>query len=198
MLYVPKHFSGTAEDARALIKAHPFATLMTAASGAPYITHLPLLIEDDALIGHLARANPHWQQFGGGDTVAVFHGPHAFISRGWYPDAANNVPTWNFATVHVTGRPELLDAAGTRAAVEKLEARYEPPTLPPIVEAKKAGLINGIVGFRLSMAKIDVKMKFSQNKSRAEIEALIRGLQAAGDEGSIRSGALMNILGPKP
>ena len=186
-LYVPRHFAGTDADARALIEAHPFATLVTAAAGAPYVTHLPLLVEGDALIGHMARANPHWQQFGLGDTVAVFHGPHAFISRGWYPDAANNVPTWNFATAHVTGRPELLDAAATRAAVEKLEARYEPPSLPPIVEAKKAGLINGIVGFRLPMAKIEVKLKFSQNKAAAEVQSLIAGLKAAGDAGSLET-----------
>jgi transcriptional regulator len=190
-LYIPKHFTGTATDARALIDSHPFATLMTAAAGTPHVTHLPLFVENDALVGHMARANPHWQHFGAGDTVAVFHGPHAFISRGWYADAANNVPTWNFATAHVTGRPELLDAAATRAAVEKLEARYESPSLPRIVEAKMGGLIGGIVGFRLPMSKVEVKLKFSQNKSQPEIESLVAGLKAAGDPDSLKTAEQM-------
>ena len=194
MLYIPKYFIGTAADARALIEAHPFATLMTAAAGVPYVTHLPLLLEGDVLVGHMARANPHWQQFGAGDTVAVFHGPHAFVSRGGYADAANNVPTWNFATVHVTGRPELLDAAATRAAVEKLEARFEPPSLPRIAESKMGALIGGIVGFRLPLAKFEVKLKFSQNKSQAEIAGLVAGLKAAGE---FEVAALMDSLSPR-
>lgn len=176
-LYIPKYFEGTAADTRAVIEGYPFATLITQAPGGPFITHLPLLLDGDVLIGHLARANPHWRAFPKGETVAVFQGPHAFVSRGWYPDAANNVPTWNFAAVHVTGTPELCEG---RPALEQLEARFESPALPKIAEEKMAGLVNGIVAFRLPMTRVDVKLKFSQNKTKAELDSLVAGLRATG------------------
>lgn len=176
-LYIPKYFQGSAADARAVIEGYPFATLITAATGGPFITHLPLILEGDSLLGHLARANPHWRAFPQGETVAVFQGPHAFVSRSWYPDAVNNVPTWNFAAVHVGGTPALCDG---RTALETLEARFESPTLPGIAEGKMAGLVNGIVAFRLPMTRVEVKLKFSQNKTRAELESLVAGLRATG------------------
>jgi transcriptional regulator len=182
-VYVPKAFAGSDADARRLIQAHPFATLITTARGRPHITHLPLLLDGDtALLGHMARANAHWRTFEDGRTVAVFHGPHAFVSRGWYPDPANNVPTWNFATVHASGTPELCDV---RLAVEQLAARFEPPALPAIAEEKMTRLLEAVVAFRLPIARLEVKFKFSQNKTPAEIAGVIAGLRAAGDHDSL-------------
>jgi transcriptional regulator len=180
-IYIPRHFVGDDATARQLIADHPFAILVTAGAGGVRVTHLPLLLDDDgnALVGHIARPNSHWQAFAQGETVAVFQGPHAFVSRGWYRDPADNVPTWNYATVHVTGHPAILDAAGTRAAVERLSARFEDPALPPVHERKMDGLLNGIVAFRLPVEKLEVKFKMSQNKP-AEVAGVIAGLKATG------------------
>ena len=182
-IYIPSHFAGDEATGRGLIAGHPFATLITTAAEGPQITHLPLLLDESgtALIGHVARPNPHWRAFGQGETVAIFHGPHAFVSRGWYENPADNVPTWNYATVHVTGRPVLADAAGTRAAVERLAARFEPPELAPIAEVKLERLLQGIVAFRIPIARLEVKFKMSQNKPAADRAGVIRGLRAGGE-----------------
>lgn len=180
-VYIPRHFIGDDATARRLIADHPFAILVTGGASGVHVTHLPLLLDDDgaALTGHMARPNPHWQAFAAGTTVAVFQGPHAFVSRGWYRDPADNVPTWNYATVHVTGRPRLCDEAATRDAVERLSARFEDPALPPVIEKKMGGLLRGIVAFRLPIEKLEVKLKMSQNKP-AEVAGVIAGLKATG------------------
>jgi transcriptional regulator len=180
-VYIPRHFVGDEATARQLIADHPFAILVTAGSGGAHITHLPLLLDDagTALVGHVARPNPHWHAFAQGETVAVFQGPHAFVSRGWYRDPADNVPTWNYAAVHATGRPRLCDEPATRAAVERLSARFEDPELPPVLEQKMGGLLKGIVAFHLPIERLEVKFKMSQNKPH-EIAGVIAGLKATG------------------
>jgi transcriptional regulator len=180
-VYTPRHFEGDDATARKLIADHPFAILVTGSAAGVHVTHLPLLLDDGGtgLVGHVARVNPHWQAFVDGHTVAIFQGPHAFVSRGWYRDPGDNVPTWNYATVHVSGRPVLADAAEARAAVERLAARFEPPTLPAISEAKMGGLLKGIVAFHLPIGKLEVKFKMSQNKP-AEVAGVIEGLKATG------------------
>jgi transcriptional regulator len=183
-LYVPPHFAGDAAAARRLIADHPFATLVTAAASGIVVTHLPLLLEDDggSLLGHVAAPNPHARVLADADSVAIFHGPHAFVSRGWYASPADNVPTWNFAAVHVTGRARLLDAAGRRRAVERLSARFEPPALPPITAAHFERLLGGIVAFSLPLSRVEAKFKMSQNKAEADRAGVIAGLRAAGGE----------------
>ena len=180
-MYIPRHFVGDEATARQLIADHPFAILATAGGAGLHVTHLPLLLDDDgrALLGHMARPNPHWQAFALGETVAVFQGPHAFVSRGWYRDPADNVPTWNYAAVHVTGRPKLCDEAQSRDAVERLSARFESPALPGVLEKKMGGLLKGIAAFHLPIEKLEVKFKMSQNKP-AEIDGVIAGLEATG------------------
>lgn len=180
-IYIPRHFVGDDATGRQLIADHPFATLVTGGAAGVHVTHLPLLLDDDgmALIGHVARPNPHWQAFAGGRTVAIFHGPHAFVSRAWYANPADNVPTWNYAAVHVTGTPQLVDAAATRAAVERLSARFEGTALPAVAEEKLGRLLQGIVAFRLPVERLEVKLKMSQNKP-AERAGVIAGLRATG------------------
>src|SRR3546814_11682458 len=87
----------------------PFATLVTTFEGAPFATHLPLLHEAEGgphgrIVGHMARQNPQWRGFAdGGEALIVFHGPHAYVSPTWY-ERQPAVPTWNYPTVHASGR----------------------------------------------------------------------------------------------
>ena len=184
-IYIPRHFIGDEATARRLIARYPFATLVTSAVAGPHITHLPLLLDEmgEKLIGHVARPNPHWQAFASGQTVAVFHGPHAFVSRGWYREPADNVPTWNYATVHVSGTPRLVGPEDTRAAVERLTARFESPNLQPVAEPRLAGLLKGIVAFHLPVERFEIKFKMSQNKpdERARVIAALRAAGGADD-----------------
>jgi transcriptional regulator len=198
-VYIPRHFTGDDATARKLIADFPFAILVTGGAAGVHVTHLPLLLDDAgaALVGHVARPNPHWQAFEEGETVAVFQGPHAFVSRGWYRDPADNVPTWNYATVHVTGRPRLCDAAATRAAVERLSARFEDPALAPVLEGKMGGLLKGIVAFELPIERLEAKFKMSQNKP-AEIAGVIANLKATGRPDELATAAWMESHVPSP
>lgn len=181
-IYTPRHFnSDSRDDALALIAAWPFATLITTADGAPHITHLPLLLEGEHLTGHMARANPHWQAFAGGHTVAVFHGPHAYISPSWYVVPEKEVPTWNYATVHVHGQPVLIDdAAAKLAVVDATTAAFENPANPwqrKVEGVRLEAMLNSIVAFRIPLTRLEAKFKMNQNKTpqdRAQVIARLR------------------------
>src|SRR5579875_129699 len=109
VVYIPRSFLMSEQDAVQFVAEHPFAVLFsTTRDGEPLATHLPLVRRDDGrLVGHLARANPHWRHLDGARVLAVFLGPHAYISPEWY-GAMPNVPTWNYVTVHATGTCRLL------------------------------------------------------------------------------------------
>jgi transcriptional regulator len=180
-MYIPSHFKGDQATARQLIKAHPFATLVTSIAGAePLITYLPMLLEDDALLGHIARANPHWQRFADGYTVALFHGPHAYVSPHWYEKPTEQVPTWNYAVVHVHGRPQLQEG-DPRPHLERLAAHFENGRPLPTKPQKVERLVGGIVAFRMPIERIEAKFKMNQNKSAADRAGVIRGLREAGE-----------------
>jgi transcriptional regulator len=197
-IYIPRHFVGDEATARRLIAYFPFAILVTGGAAGVHVTHLPLLLDDAgaALVGHVARPNPHWQAFADGHTVAIFQGPHAFVSRGWYRDPADNVPTWNYTTVHVSGRPRICDEAATRAAVERVSARFEDPALPAVLEKKMGGLLRGIVAFELPLETLEVKFKMSQNKP-AEVAGVLAGLKATGRPDELATARWMETDGKR-
>lgn len=175
-LYTPSSFAGTDRAvALQLIAAHPFATLITSVDGEePRITHLPLLHEDGMLWGHMARANPHWACFERGHTVAVFHGPHAYISPRWYETPAEHVPTWNYAVVHASGQPTLLGADDARRIVSELTAHFDPGFTADAVRFEK--LLPAIVAFRMPLARLDAKFKMNQNRSVTDRAGVIAAL----------------------
>lgn len=188
-LYTPAHFAAQdAADAAALMRDYPFATLITATAGEPQITHLPLLWEaggeHGVIHGHMARANPHWQSFIGGHTTAVFHGPHAYISPSWYVNPEREVPTWNYATVHAHGQPQLIETAADKLTlIDRTTAQFERGnTLPwtrKVEGARLEGMLNAIVAFRMPVACIEAKFKMNQNRTAADRLKVIHHLSAA-------------------
>lgn len=186
-MYVPAHFS-TDDEALVdeLIDSHPFATLVTQREGEPFATHVPLLRERRGgrmvLVGHVARANPHWRSLVDAAAMAVFHGPHGYVSPRWYV-SPNLVPTWNYAAVHCYGRARLLDdARDARAILAKLVDRYEGSgadrwtmRLDPDFEAK---LVAAIVAFEIDVERVEAKLKLSQNRLPADRDAMLAALDA--------------------
>jgi len=188
-LYVPRAFA--VEDRSALnqlIDEHPFATLVTPAIPEPFVSHVPLLRENDAdgdtaLIGHFARANPHWQHATGVTSIAIFHGPHAYVSPKWYADPAQAVPTWNLATVHVQGRMELLpDQADAERVLGALVARFEGTgenAWAFAVEGRpRDALVANIAAFRIVIERVTGKFKLSQNRTPIDRRRVIDALTA--------------------
>lgn len=173
-LYVPPAFV-PADRALALrlIDEHPFALLVTPSQGEPQVTHLPLLREGDVLLGHVARANPHWRSLAAQDSLAVFTGPHAYVSPTWYgePDAA--VPTWNFTTVHAAGRAAILDDVAARERVlerlvERFEGQGEGAWRFAMTGRQREAMLGAIVAFRLPIERLVTKLKLSQNRDAAD------------------------------
>jgi transcriptional regulator len=186
-LYTPGHFSGADADAQALMREWPFATLITTTDGEPHITHLPLLWEaggaNGLLCGHMARANPHWQAFAGGSTIAVFHGPHAYISPSWYQQPEREVPTWNYATVHAHGQPQFIEAAADKLAlIDRTTAQFEHANTPPWtrrVEGERLEkMLDAIVAFRIPVARIEAKFKLNQNRTPADRAKVVAQLHS--------------------
>ena len=132
----------------------------------------------------MARANPLWKR-AKTDALAVFLGPHAYISPSWYPSKAETgkvVPTWNYLAVHATGTIEFFDdPAQLRAQVEQLTRAHETGREPPWAvgdapDAYVAQLLRAIVGFRLTVTRLEGQWKMSQNKSATEQDGVIQGL----------------------
>jgi transcriptional regulator len=191
-MYIPSHFA--ASDSQLgldIIDQHSFATLVTVHDGLPFATHLPLLLDrrgpHGTLVGHVARANPQWQQLEPGQPVlAVFAGPHAYVSPTWYAPRPENVPTWNYVAVHVRGRPRLLPAgAPTLDVVSRLSARhdgrgYEVDTDGDAMQK----LSRAIVAFEIEIDEILTKLKLSQNRPAADQAEVARQLAASDDPGA--------------
>jgi transcriptional regulator len=184
-LYVPRAF--VVDDRRALdqlIDEHPFATLVTPATPEPFVSHVPLLRENDtALIGHFARANPHGLHATGVASIAIFHGPHAYVSPRWYADPAQAVPTWNLATVHVLGRIELLpDAADAErvigSLVERFEGGAENAWAFTMQGRPRDALVANITAFRIVIERVTGKFKLSQNRTPVDRRRVIEALTA--------------------
>jgi transcriptional regulator len=188
-MYIPPHFAASDPQLGLdIIDRHSFATLVTVHDGLPFATHLPLLLEERgpvrALVGHVARANPQWQHLELGQRVlAVFAGPHAYVSPTWYEPRPDNVPTWNYVAVHVRGRPRLLPAgAATLDVVSRLSARHDGRGYE--VDAGSEALqklSRAIVAFEIEIDEILTKLKLSQNRPTADQAEVTRRLAASDD-----------------
>jgi transcriptional regulator len=201
-MYIPEAFRG--EDRSTLVafmRAQSFATLVSVTrDGSLWASHLPLLVveggETLVLLGHVARANEHWKAFGATESLAIFTGPHAYVSPSLY-ESVESVPTWNYVAVHAHGIPRVLaaDAAdGPERLLEAMMETYEPAyrrQWDGLPAGFKARMLRGIVGFEMPVARIEGKRKLSQNRSRSDQERVARALMASPDPSAQAVGRLM-------
>jgi transcriptional regulator len=183
------------------ITQHSFATLVTGGDPEPYVSHLPLLLDRDrgpqgTLVGHMARANSHGRGGSGRESVALFHGPHAYISPAWYEEP-QTVPTWNYVAVHAHGRLRVIDdLKWLRAHLSRMVDRYESGRLAPWRLADQEAafidrLLGSIVGFEIPIDTLHGKWKLSQNHSIERRERVVRRLQEEATADSQAIAALM-------
>lgn len=201
-MYVPEDF---AVDDKAVLhdfmRRYDFALLVTASGGVSTASHLPILLEvgdNGAVIqGHMARANPQWQDFSAVDeALVIFLGPHAYVSPTWY-DSTPMVPTWNYTAVHAYGRPTLIeDAAAARAHLDRLVERHEqsgatPWSLDSVPAEFIANMQRGIVAFEIPIERLEGKFKLSQNRQAVDRDGARRALAASDDPAAMAVAALM-------
>ncbi|MDE3201666.1 MAG: FMN-binding negative transcriptional regulator [Acidobacteriota bacterium] len=202
-MYIPK-FNLATDRALLLevMQTHSFAVLYgTAPGGAPTATHLPLVIKDEGphglIEGHFAKANPHWQSLAGRETLAVFSGPHAYVSPTNYAEELS-VPTWNYIAVHAYGTLSLVEDNTQKDALLKgLIAQHEPAYADrwhALPEGFKRTMLAGIVGFRIPISRIEGKFKLSQNRPAGDRER-VRATQSSASPDEQSLAAWMQRLG---
>ncbi len=188
-LYQPPHFAVTEQASLLeLMRAHPLAMLVSVAGGKPSFTHLPLEVEPGAaglrLLGHVAHANSHWQQWSEGASVtAVFRGPDAYISPRWYA-ARESVPTWNYIVAHAHGRIEVTHDSDAKerilkALIDRHDSAYR-AQWDELGAAYREKMKRGIVGVTIDVERIDGKFKLSQNRPREDRARVQTEMRAGG------------------
>lgn len=201
-LYIPQHFRlEDREEMLRLMRENAFAALVCSGDQGLHASHIPLVVESEGgevrLLGHLARANEQWRALEGAkEVVAIFQGPHAYVSAGWY-EQQPSVPTWNYAVVHAHGTVETMGEAELHELLLRLSAEYEsgrprPWRMSELPPAYVAGMLQQIVGFTLRVERLEAKFKLSQNRP-AEIPRVIAALEA---EGEGATAALMRAHAP--
>jgi len=199
-MYVPAAFVETDKaKLHEFMRRHGFAVLASDGGDGLVASHLPLLLDAEAgpnghLLGHMARANPQWRDVRG-EVMAVFSGPHAYVSPSWYEEGGT-VPTWNYVAVHAYGTFHVVeDRDGLLDILRRSVTAYESPRsgswtfneLAPHVEK----MLRAIVGFRIEITRLEGKWKLSQNQSEGRRRRVIRALSGRSDEDSQAVAAMM-------
>jgi transcriptional regulator len=190
MLYQPSHFAiGERAALLALMREQPLATLVSASADDTSFTHLPLEVEEIdgsriRLLGHVARANPHWSQWSEGAKVtAIFHGPGAYVSPRWYA-VREAVPTWNYIVVHAVGRIAVThDTEAKERILKALIDRHDPAyrlQWDELGDEYRERMKRGIVGVTIDVERLEGKFKISQNRPPTD-RRRVREEMAAGD-----------------
>mgnify|MGYP001468933556 CR=1 FL=1 len=196
-MYIPASFNESRlEKLHELIVSAPLGLLVTHGSNGLEASPIPFLLypdegENGVLRAHLAKANPHWKSLiGQAECLIVFQGPEGYVTPSWYPSKAETrkvVPTWNYATVHVWGSPQVIDdVAWLRRQVDDLTSFQERPRPQPwsISDAPAdyiANQMKAIIGIEIPISRIEGKWKMSQNKDKADREGVINGMRSDAD-----------------
>ncbi len=189
-MYLPKHFEQS--DPAVLVAAmreQPLATLIVTTASGPTADLIPLefhagLGPHGTLRGHVARANPLWREAGAA-VLAVFHGPQAYVSPGWYSSKRKHgkvVPTWNYTMVQARGALRVVDdTPWLRALVGRLTEHHESTQAAPwdVSDAPDdyvQQMLQAIVGIEIELSSLVGKWKVSQNRSQADRQGVAQGL----------------------
>lgn len=202
MVYLPPHFTETDPKILAAhIERHDFALLVTKGAGGMIASQIPVLSEwrEEKLYlqGHLARPNPQGADLDGkSEALAIFTGPHAYISPSWYA-AGPAVPTWNYASVHAYGKARKIDdAEWLRGFLRRLSARHEAREAAPWRMDDQPvpfldGMLKGIIGLEIAVERCEGKFKLSQNRPAIDRPRIVAALEARADDDSHGVAALM-------
>ncbi|GGL42587.1 FMN-binding negative transcriptional regulator [Phycicoccus endophyticus] len=190
----PDYVGGGPRWAADLVREHPWATMVSnGADGAgPVVSHYPFLVEPDedpdqlVLVSHVGRPDEVAHRLGTQELCVVVYGPSGYISPSWY-DLPTGVPTWNFATAHLYGVPEILTDEENLVVLDRLVAHFEAPLPNPFLlraSAENAAyadrLVHGTVGFRLRVTRVVTKEKMSQDKPEEVRGRILAALEGSG------------------
>ncbi|MCM3757638.1 FMN-binding negative transcriptional regulator [Sporosarcina aquimarina] len=200
-MYIPDYFKvDNIEEISHFVQKNSFGTVVTTVQGKPIATHLPMqlskIADDYFITGHLSYGNPQWKTFDTCDEVLVmFQGPHAYISSSWYE--GENVPTWNYQSVHVYGEVSILDKEELKEDLTMLLQKYEKHREEPVLWDRLSNSLlekqlNGIVGFKIKIQEIQAAYKLSQNRNKKDYTNIIDKLNEEEDFNSHKIAEVMS------
>jgi transcriptional regulator len=207
MVYLPPAFTEVRPEILVEhIERYDFGLLVTLGAEGLVASHIPFLIERDGeqlhLQCHLARPNPQVSDLArGGEVLAIFHGPHAYISPNWYATGPS-VPTWNYVDVHAYGTVQLVeDDKWLRRFLVRLSERHEACNpvawrMQDLPEAYVGTMLKGIIGFEIAVTRLEGKYKLSQNRPAADRPGVIAALESQTDPESHAVARLMRDREP--
>lgn len=193
-MYTPEIYKNeNQEEIKKFLQENSFGILINQSNGKLCATHIPLELEinkegEDILYGHISKENPQWKGFTDNDQVlAVFSGPHSYISSSWYDH--ENVPTWNYIAVHVYGKIKIIEGEGVIESLKKLVDKYEQNSKKPIriedLSQKTMLQSRGIVAFEIEITEIQATRKMSQNRDDTNYQNIITELEKINTDQSI-------------
>jgi len=205
-MYIPAAFAESdLTRMHDFIEQYSFGLIVSQVDGQMFASHLPFLLKKTGgphgcLVGHMARLNPQWEQVSGQKVLAIFSGPHTYISPTWY-DAEQVVPTWNYTAVHVYGRVQIIEDQDALLEIVQESVRvYEQGMRQPWtfdasgIFVKR--LLTQIVGFRIEIDEIEGKWKLNQNQPVERRKKVIRALREQGGENAEAIAAVMQAMLP--
>jgi len=174
-MFVPKQFQIDESMALDIVTSNEFATVIDLSSQGGRASHLPLwLLSSTAggykFFGHFARANPQSETVAnGGRVLAIFTGPHGYVSPSWYKDPQANVGTWDYQAVHVVGNLQDISGDKKLQLMRQFSEDYEDNwSLQAMPDTKRQQLLTSIVPFILQVETVTGVSKLSQNRSLSE------------------------------
>ena len=193
-MYIPDIYKNeNKEEINKFIQENSFGILINQTNGKLWATHIPLELDTNKnggsiLFGHLSKENPQWEGFiENNEVLAVFSGPHSYISSSWYDH--ENVPTWNYIAVHVYGTIKIIDAEAAIEVLKKQVDKYEQKSKNPVriedLSKKTMMQSSGIVAFEIEITQIQATRKMSQNRDEKNYQNIISELEKANTNDSI-------------
>ena len=213
-MYIPQHFDEQRPEAlHELIRSHPLGALVVNGPQGLDANHIPFHLDPDAggqgaLLAHIARANPLWQEVKeGGEVLVIFRSEDAYVSPNWYPskhETHRQVPTWNYRVVHVHGRLHVRDDERfVRGVVARLTRTHESQTgdakpwrMTDSAEDYIAQMLAAVVGIEITIDRMVGKSKLSQNREERDRTGAAQELAKRGRHESATAMLAVNVKRP--
>jgi transcriptional regulator len=185
-MYIPDLYKNeNQEEIKKFLQENSFGLLVNQTDGKLWATHIPLELDKneagkDVLLGHLSKENPQWKSFTSEkEVLTIFSGPNCYISPSWYDH--ENVPTWNYAAVHIYGTIKIIEGEALLLSLKKLIDKYESNSENPIrmedLSEETMRQTQGIVAFEIEINTIQAVKKMSQNRDEKNFQNIICQLE---------------------
>lgn len=185
MRHAPRHATDDPEVVRELVRAHPWAILVSNGPRGLVASHYPILLEEDtdelAVVTHVGRPDEEQHDLGS-EVLLVVQGRHGYVSPSWYAPGSSQAPTWNFSAVHAYGVPQVLGPEENLAVLTRLVAHFEQHVDDPMYLDQEWGAraARGTVGLRIPITRFVCKVKMSQDKDPVSVQNVIDALRRPG------------------